>query len=54
MKYRIVRRWYTVQDVEADSEDEAIEKAKESVLLHEDFNEEDYEVVHTVHTVVKE
>jgi len=43
-KYKIVRRWYTVQIIEADSEEEAITEAKDKGLTAEDFYEEDFEV----------
>jgi hypothetical protein len=40
MLYKVIRRWYTVQQVEAGSEDEAAQKAKDEVLLAEEFNED--------------
>lgn len=42
--YKVVRRWYTVQRVKADSKDEAVMKAQEDILLGEDFHEEGYKV----------
>jgi hypothetical protein len=42
--YKIVRRWYTVQQIEADSEEEAVTEAKDAGLTGEDFYENDYEV----------
>jgi len=43
-KYKIVRRWYTVQIIEADSEEDAVTEAKDEALTAEDFYEEDFEV----------
>ena len=42
--YKVVRRWYTVQQIEADSEEEAVTDAKDASITAEDFFEEDYEV----------
>jgi aspartate carbamoyltransferase regulatory subunit len=44
MLYKVIRRWYTVQQVEAGSEDEAVEKARDETQLGEDFYEEDQEL----------
>jgi len=42
--YKVVRRWYTVQIIEAGSEEDAIIKAQGEVLTAEEFYEEDFEV----------
>ena len=42
--YRVTRRWYTVQEVRASSEQDAIDKAKDEVVEGVEFYEEDSEV----------
>jgi hypothetical protein len=42
--YKVVRRWFTVQEVKANSEDEAIDTAQNEVVESVNFYEEDTEV----------
>ncbi len=46
--YKVTRRWYTVQMIQANNEEDAAYEAGEATLLAEDFYEEGDEEIEEV------